>query len=141
MRERGAVLRPVYEVAGRRDGQPRNVAIPLRVGEHISGVVRLDDAGILDAPGPLEARLRVPVGVEDRCGATREVQCVRAFRQADARRVPADAHLAARVFGAVQQVHLAVVRDGKVYLLYRTTAAGLKVAYASHSTVLSLIGE
>src|SRR5438445_855959 len=58
------VLRPVDQVAGGRDGEARDAAVPLRVREHKGPVLCLDDARILDSPGPLVLPLRVEA--EDR---------------------------------------------------------------------------
>src|SRR5207249_10650144 len=53
LRERGTVLGPADEVPGRGDREAGEAPVPLRVGEHIRAVFRLDDARILDSPGPL----------------------------------------------------------------------------------------
>ena len=65
LRERGPMLRPVDEILRRRDGEARDVAVPLRVREDVGPVVGLDDAGIFDEgdnryPNVDEARVVIP---------------------------------------------------------------------------------
>ena len=106
------MLRPVDEIARRRNRQPRDVAVPLRVGEHIGAVVRFDDPRILDAARPLILPLRVGVGIQHRRAAPREPQAIAALGQPQPRGVPADLLLAARIFRAIEHEDFSVLHDG-----------------------------
>ena len=111
-RKGGTVLDPMDHVPGRRDGEPRDVAVPLGVRQHVGAVPRLDETRILDSPGPFEPRLHIPVRVQHRRAGAREAQSIRARGQPEPRRMVADLHVAARVLGAIQHVHLPVSHHG-----------------------------
>ena len=106
------MLLPRDEIARRRYGEPRHVAIPLGVREHILTIFTLDDSRILDATRPLVLPLCVAVGIQHRRRPPREMQPVRTLGEPDARRVVPDRRIPRRVLGAVEDVHLSSPHDG-----------------------------
>ncbi len=110
--ERGTVLGPGEQVARRGDREAWDVAIPLRVRQHVRAVVGLDETRVFHAAGPLVRALRVAVGEEHGRIAAREAQPVGALGETEPRRVAADLLVAAAVFGPVEQHHLPVPHDG-----------------------------
>src|SRR6266850_8362074 len=71
--------------------------------------MRLNDAGILDTPGPLILPLCIGVGIQHRGRTPREVQTVAALGEAESRRVAADLALAAGILGAIEQKDLSTL--------------------------------
>src|SRR5438445_12976 len=80
------VLRPVDQVAGGRDGEAGDAAVPLRVRERRGPVLWLVEARILDSPGPLGLPLRVVLGIEYGRASACEAQAVLALPENDAQR-------------------------------------------------------
>ena len=105
------MLRPGNQIARRRHREARHIAIPLRVGEHVGAIIRLNESGIFDAAGPLILPLRIGVGIQHGGVATRESETIGALGQPKSRGVPADLALATRVFGAVEQKDFSILRD------------------------------
>ena len=108
LREGGTMLRPVTEIARRRDAEARTLAVPRGVGHDVESVFRHRDTRVFATAGAIELLLVVSTREEDRLRLARHRDAVLGNGKANARGSAADA-LVRIVLSAVEDVDLPVL--------------------------------